>query len=122
MMNNNFVKGFEILTKASHNNDSYGFANRHSEQLVAECLTENFVILNFFQNLKIFGWFRIALESINLFSIFRIRYGMTDVCHSEKIFGTERSLYLVGEGRVRYEQPLSPNFINNPVIASPSGR
>ena len=49
-------------------------------------------------------------------------------CHSERseespdLSELDRTLSLVGEGRVRYEQPLSPNVINNPVIASTSGR
>ena len=38
-------------------------------------------------------------------------------CHCEKISDLDRTLALVGEGRVRYEQPLTPNVINNPVIA-----
>ena len=41
------------------------FSIRHSEQITPEDLTKNFVILNLFQNLKIFGLFRIGSESIN---------------------------------------------------------
>ena len=44
--------------------------------------------------------------------------------HSEKYIDLAKldvTLSLVGEGRVRYEQPLTLNVINNHVIASPSG-
>ena len=44
MMNNNFVKGFEILTKSSHNNDFYDFASRHSEQPLSPNFINNHVI------------------------------------------------------------------------------
>ena len=83
--------------------------------------------------------FRIAFESINFnhnqTDRFRNKFGMTNFvyfhhsfCHSERseespdLSGLDRTHSLVGEGRVRYEQPLIPNVINNHVIASPSGR
>ena len=81
--------------RGSHSNNFCDFASRHSEQIASEDLTKNFVILNLFQNLKIFGLFRIAFESINFnhnqTDRFRNKFGMTNFvyfhhsfCYSER--------------------------------------
>ena len=82
-------------SKTFHSNNFCDFPSRHSEQIASEDFTKNFLILNLFQNLKIFGMFRIAFESINFnhnqADRFRNKFGMTNFvyfhhsfCHSER--------------------------------------
>ena len=77
--------------KASHSKCFSDFVIGHSEQLTPEDFTKNFVILNLFQNLKIFSLFHIGSGYINSINRSRIECGMTNIRHSER---SEESLEL----------------------------